>query len=79
MKMVKKKGSSFGRAPPRSARSRLIEKGYQSYEGHFSDREEAQRVVVKLHKKGYQAQIVSLKGPMVADYGPSYVVMYRGG
>jgi len=40
--MVKKK-SSFGRAPPRSMRGRLIDKGYQGYNNGqvFEDREVA--------------------------------------
>jgi hypothetical protein len=80
--MMAKKRSSYGRAPPRSRRSQLIDKGYQGYnDGQvFTDHEVAQQVSKRLHKKGYQAQVVALKGPAVADSGMgAWVVMYRGG
>lgn len=71
---------SYGRAPPRSIRSKLFDKGYESLSpgggyvswGHTPER--AKLAVDNLHKKGFRAQVVSIRN---MDTGvKSYHVMY---
>jgi hypothetical protein len=74
------KKHSHGRAPPRSMRSRLFEKGYRTYEpgnGQISFGENltgAKSVVKLLHSSGLLAQVVPLRH---MDGGVSYCVMYK--
>ncbi len=74
------KQSSYGRAPPRSARSRLFDKGYKEYDlkdgrVNFGNRSEAEAVVKKFHDKGYLAQVAPVRAPW--GMSTSYCVMYK--
>lgn len=70
---------SHGRAPPRSKRSELLDKGYRILDtGHFDSIYEARRVASIIRKnKKCPAQVVRLSGPAVADYGHPYIVMFK--
>jgi hypothetical protein len=73
-----KKTSKYGRAPPRSRRSRLIDKGYSDAGGSYNTLEKARAAARRLQEKGFLAQAVTLGGtPMSADWGVSYCVMYK--
>lgn len=68
----------YGRAPPRSRRAKLIDKGYSTMDAHFDDLTSARAAAKRLQAKGFLAQAVKLGGtPMSADWGVSYRVMYK--
>jgi hypothetical protein len=74
-----KKKNSLGRAPPRSKRSKLFDKGYIEYDfkkaGYSAITEGKARAVVKeLHDMGYPAQAVYVN-PF--GEGGHWTVMYR--
>lgn len=67
-----------GRAPPRSRRSKLIDKGYSTAQGSFGNLNDARAAAKKMQEKGYLAQAVkSANTPMTADWGTTYWVMYK--
>jgi len=68
--------TSYGRAPPKSMRAKLADKGYKEYDLHDGRvtfghaKTEAESVVERFHKKGYLARMVTLSNG-------SIVVMYK--
>lgn len=72
-----KKKSTLGRAPPRSKRGRLLDKGYSElYNLNTSLTEaRAKKMVQDLHAKGLLAQAVFVN-PF--GEGGHWTVMYRG-
>jgi len=67
--------TSYGRAPPRSLRGKLSDKGYKEYDTHDGRvtfgraKAEAEGVVGRLHKQGYLARMATLSnGSIVAMY-----------
>jgi len=67
-----------GRAPSRSRRSKLIDKGYSTMDARFDDLNSARAAAKRLQAKGFLAQAVKLGNtPMSADWGVSYRVMYK--
>ncbi len=78
---MSKRPQSYERAPPRSMRSRLSDKGYKEYDlkdGRYSfgtNKSKAEDVVKQLHAKGLLAQVVHIRH---MDGGPGhYQVMYK--
>ena len=71
---------SLGRAPPRSQRSKLADKGYKEFglnDGRVSfghAKTEAEKVVEQLHGNGFLARLVKQNH---MDGGYSYYVMYK--
>jgi hypothetical protein len=68
------------RAPPRSQRSRLRDKGYKEYDTHDGrvsfghSKTEAEDVVKRLRSRGFLARVVKLNH---MDGGYSLYVMYK--